>query len=85
MLDGQLVSFSGVDELNELLLSSGKLEECFARQYVQYTLCRKETESEEAFIVDLGQQLYNGLTLEDAFKAVVYSDHFKQLSKDTEE
>ena len=45
-------------------------------------LLRTETDAEEDFIVDLGQQLQNGLTLDEAFKLVVYSDHFKQMNKD---
>ena len=82
MIDGQLHSFSGVEELNDLLLDSGKLEECFARQFVRYSLRRTETEAEEGFIVDLGQQLHDGLTMDEAFKKMVYTDYFKQLNKE---
>ena len=65
MSGNQLVSFSGGEELSGLLLDSGKLEECFARQFFRYSFRRTETEDEEEFIVDLGQQLYTGIPMDE--------------------
>ena len=75
---------SGPAELVEELLASGKLEECFARHYVRFTLGLL---ADPAFggdpeTVDLmSTQIEEGAPLSEVFKAIAFSPAFKQRLK----
>ncbi len=61
--DGELVGvgeFNGPAELGELLVASGLLEECLARQYYRFLTGRFETAADEAAITELADRFASG-------------------------
>ena len=84
LFDGQLVSFDGAQELNDILLNSGKMEECFARTYFRHTMKRGELPEDEGLIQEMATDLYSGYPIPEVFKSIAYSAQFKTLVKPVE-
>jgi hypothetical protein len=61
--EGELVgvgTFNGPAELGELMVESGLLEECVARQFYRFALGRYESDADEAAIVRMGDEFSAG-------------------------
>ena len=75
------VTLDGAHDLRDFLLSTGQLEWCWSREYFRYSLGRVEWEHEEGLIEGLAQELRDGMSLGEAFKAIAYTQPFKSLYK----
>jgi mono/diheme cytochrome c family protein len=83
--NGGEVSFDGPHEMNEILLGSGNMEECFARSFFRHAVREIETDADEALIQQLGESLFNGMTLEEFMIEVALSDRFRSRNWPSEE
>jgi hypothetical protein len=71
----------GPAELTDAILSSGKLEECFARHYVRFTLgllADPAYGGDSETVRALADELRAGGPLSDAFKSIAFLPAFKQ-------
>ena len=81
IMNGRLVQFDGPQEVADILVDSGQMEWCWSREYFRYAMGRHEWESDVDTIETMAQNLRDGGTLRDAFKAVVHTPQFKSLYK----
>ncbi|MEC8024856.1 MAG: DUF1585 domain-containing protein [Myxococcota bacterium] len=80
-MNGQVVEFDGPHEVADILVDSGQMEWCFAREYFRFTMGRAEWDSDTDTIETIAQSMRDGATLADAFKAIAYTPQFKSLYK----
>ena len=73
VFDGQLISFDGPHEVADILVDSGRMEWCLSREYFRFAMGRTEWESDEETIEELAENMRNGTTLAEAFKAIAYT------------
>ena len=66
-------------QLSEELINSGRVHACFARHYFRYTFGRTENLSEDGCVLEgiRVKRLFEGGSLKDAFKSVVYESAFQ--------
>jgi hypothetical protein len=65
-------------ELMQLLVDSGKIESCFARNYFRFTFARWEDDALDGCALDsVRKELADGGSITDAMKAIVLSPAFK--------
>ena len=83
VFDGQLISFDGPHEVADILVDSGRMEWCLSREYFRFAMGRTEWESDEETIEELAENMRNGTTLAEAFKAIAYTPQFLSLYKVT--
>lgn len=81
LYQNQWVSMDGAHDLRDFLLSTGRLEWCWSREYFRYSLGRLEWEDEADLIEALAQSLREGNGLDEAFKAIVFTEPFQSLYK----
>ena len=79
--DGAQVSVDGAHQATDLLVESGKLEQCWSREYFRFAMGRVEHASDLDTIDDFAQSLRDGATLGQTFKSVAHLPQFKTLSK----
>jgi hypothetical protein len=79
--DGETHAFDGAHELADLLVESGRLEACWAREYFRFALGRIEFEEDRAAIDGLASTMHGGATLAAAFREIAYTAQFKTLDK----
>ncbi|MDB4976893.1 MAG: Cellulose-binding domain protein [Myxococcaceae bacterium] len=72
-------SSSGASDLTELILSSGKAEACFARQYIRFAYGRTEDEEIDGCALEsVRSALQSGKSLQQALRAAVLRPEFRQ-------
>jgi hypothetical protein len=79
--NGELHAVDGAKELADLLAGSGQLEWCWSREYFRFSTGRANWESDAGVIDELADLLREGGSLDQAFKAMAQTGHFKALYK----
>ena len=83
-LNGEQVTVDGAHELADLLANSGNLEACWSREYFRFTMGRLDWDTDREAIDALADELREGGTLADGFKAAAYLPQFRSLYRPTE-
>ena len=80
-LDGGWHNVSNADDLTAVLIDSGRVHACFARNTLRFSLGRMEHEEAEGCTVEaLGETLASGLTLDEFLVQVALLDEFTTLA-----
>ena len=80
-LDGGWHDVSNADDLTTVLIDSGRVHACFARNTLRFSLGRMEHEEAEGCTVEaLGETLASGLTLDEFLVQVALLDEFTTLA-----
>jgi len=74
-----MVTINGAQDLADVLADSGRMEYCWSREYFRFALGRLEWDADEAAIEGLANQLRQGSTLAEGFRAVAHTPQFKTL------
>ncbi len=81
IMNGRVVQFDGAQDVADILVDSGQMEWCWSREYFRYAMGRIDWESDADTIEAIAQDLRDGGTLDNAFKAIVYTPQFRSLYK----
>lgn len=79
IVTGDTTPSEGVSDLAQLMLESGQLETCVARQYLRFSLGRPEdTARDGCTLGDLSVRLSDGAPLAEVLRAIALRPEFKQ-------
>jgi hypothetical protein len=74
---GDMATSTGMDDLTQAIVKSGKVEKCMAAKYFRFAFRRIESANDGNAITGLSQLASSG-TLSDFFKGVAFRPEFKQ-------
>jgi hypothetical protein len=79
VVPGDQTPSEGVGDLAQLMLDSGTLQQCVARQYLRFSLGRPEdTDIDGCALQDLSLRLQEGAPLAEVLRAIALRPEFKQ-------
>lgn len=77
VVPGDAATSTGMSDLTQAIVKSGKVEKCLAAKYFRFAFRRLESANDSDTITSMAQQASSG-TLADFFKGVVLRPDFKQ-------
>ncbi|MCA9528551.1 MAG: DUF1592 domain-containing protein [Myxococcales bacterium] len=70
---------SGAADLAQQMLDSGKVQACFARHYVRFSMSRNESTTEDGCALEsVREEIEAGKPLRDILKSIAFEPHFRE-------
>lgn len=80
VMPDDLTPSKGAADLSKLLLESGKVQRCFARQYFRFTYARAENEKDGCALKDVAESASEGKSLAEVMMRIALRPEFKRRS-----